>query len=71
MADELNITESYYRNEIQLARRVARIVGAQSAAAAAVRRYDELIAAGYQTRITLSNGYWLVREPWLLGAKYD
>lgn len=46
---------------IDLARRVAKIMG-HSGAAEAVRRYDELVAAGHEMKLLSFKGMWLVRE---------
>lgn len=45
---------------LELARRVAAVVGASSAAAAALRRYDALIADGRDARIIKIDGVWFV-----------
>jgi hypothetical protein len=45
------------------AMKVADILGPSSAAARALRRRDEIIAAGLDTHILLVGNRWLVKEP--------
>lgn len=46
-----------------LCRRTAGICGSHSGAAAAVRRMDELRAAGHDTGVLLFGRVWMVQEP--------
>lgn len=48
--------------DIKVARKVAAVLGPSSAAAAALRRYHELVSTGYWSEIVLSHGVWLVKE---------
>lgn len=50
-------------DDIEVARRVARIMGPESAAAKAVARYDAVRAHGWDTRIIRTKTLWLVIEP--------
>ena len=51
------------RDALELARKVAHICGPQSAAAEAVKRYEEIKAAGHDTHMIYISNVFLVREP--------
>ena len=50
-------------DRIAVARAVAGAMGDDSAAAAAVRYYDQLRRVGHETRLMQTHSYWLVEEP--------
>lgn len=50
------------QDRIDLARRVANILGPNSGAGLAVRRYDQLREAGYPARIVMTKTMWMVEE---------
>lgn len=60
-------------DQIDVARRIAYIMGPSSAAAQAVSRYDTIVSAGFPTKMILSGRSWLVQEPkpFILGESAD
>lgn len=65
MTARITATRMAGKDQIELARRVAVIMGPSSGAAQAVKRYDALVSAGIGTRIIRTKTMWLVTEPFV------
>ena len=49
--------------DVALCRKIAHIMGPSSSASKALARYEELIAAGFESDIISEKLGWLVKEP--------